>query len=287
MSGFRRPYFELRLGPRKLCLGLETKIMGVLNVTPDSFSDGGRTLDPELAERQALRMEAEGADLIDVGGESSRPGSKPVSSREEIRRIRPVFKRLAKKIKIPLSVDTTKYDVASAALDEGAVLVNDIRALGGDKRLAKLIARRKAGVVLMHMRGTPQTMQKNTATGDVLKDVASALKKAIRFALDSGIEASRIVADPGFGFGKTAEQNARMLFNLDTFHRLKVPLLAGLSRKSFIGFFSGVNDPNGRLYGSLAAASAAVERGVHILRVHDVAAHRQAGLVLDGGRALR
>ena len=287
MSGFPRPRFDLRLGPRKLCLGLETKIMGVLNVTPDSFSDGGRTLDPALAERRALRMEAEGAHLIDIGGESSRPGSKPVSSREEIRRIRPVFKRLSKKIKIPLSVDTYKYDVAAAALDEGAVLVNDIRALRGNKRLAKLIARNKAGVVLMHMRGTPATMQKDTFYRDVLRDVTAALKKAIRFALDSGIEASRILADPGFGFGKTAEQNIRMLFNLDTFHRLKVPVLAGLSRKSFIGFFSGVNDPSNRLCGSLAAASAAVERGVHVLRVHDVAAHRQASLVLDKGLALR
>lgn len=260
--------------------------MGILNVTPDSFSDGGRFFDPALACKRALRMEIEGAHIIDIGGESSRPGSKPVSSREEIRRIRPVFKRLAKKIKTPLSIDTYKYDVASMALDEGASLVNDIRALGADRRMAKLIARQKAGVVLMHMRGTPQTMQQKTAYRDVVHNVSAYLKGAIGRALQAGIGASSIVADPGFGFGKTPEQNARLLFHFDFFQKLKIPLLAGLSRKSFIGAFSGVHDPGDRLYGSLAAAALAVERGAHILRVHDVAPHRQAALFLDRGLAL-
>lgn len=286
MSGYTRPRFELQLADRKLHLGIETKIMGVLNVTPDSFSDGGRFLDPALAEQRALCMEAEGAHLIDIGGESSRPGSKPVSDREEIRRVSPVLKRLSKRIQIPVSIDTYKYDVASAALDEGAVLVNDTRALGGDKRMAKLIAKRKAGVVLMHMRGIPESMQKNPSYKDVLKEISAYLKKAVRHARDAGIEASRILADPGFGFGKTAEQNAQMLFNFDCFHKLNVPLVAGLSRKSFIGSFSGINDPVDRLYGSLAAAAAAIERGAHVLRVHDVAAHRQASLVMDKGRTL-
>lgn len=281
MSGYLRPRFELRLADRKLHLGIETKIMGVLNVTPDSFSDGGQFLDPAIAEQRAFRMEAEGAHLIDIGGESSRPGSKAVSSREEIRRVRPVLKRLSKRIQIPLSIDTYKYDVAAAALDEGAVLVNDIRALNADKRMAKLIAKHKAGVVLMHMRGTPDSMQKNTSYKEPLKEISAYLKKAVRHALDSGIEISRILIDPGFGFGKTAAQNVQMLFNFDSFHKLNVPLLAGLSRKSFIGSFSGVNDPADRLYGSLAAAVAAIERGVHVLRVHDVAAHRQASLVID------
>ena len=283
MSGFLRPRFDLRLGETKLCLGPETKLMGILNVTPDSFSDGGRYSAPDLAERRALVMEAEGAHLIDIGGESSRPGSKPVSTREEIRRIRPVFKRLSKKIKLPLSVDTYKYDVAAAALDEGAVLVNDIRALSGDKRLAKLIARRKAGVALMHMRGTPQNMQKNTSYKDVLKEVRDALKRSVEKALEAGIEASRILVDPGFGFGKTPGQNTEMLFNLQFFQKLKMPLLVGLSRKSFIGFFSGVSDPADRLYGSIAAAAAAIDRGAHVLRVHDILAHRQAALVADQG----
>ncbi len=257
--------------------------MGILNVTPDSFSDGGCFVTPALAERRALKMEAEGAHLIDIGGESSRPGSRPISAREEIRRIRPVFKRLSKKIKVPLSVDTYKYDVASAALDEGAVLVNDIHALGADKRLGKLIARQKAGVALMHLRGTPRTMQKDPSYENVLKEVRDHLKRAVEKALEAGIELSRILIDPGFGFGKTPGQNAEMLFNLQFFQKLKMPILVGLSRKSFIGFFSGVNDPSDRLYGSIAAAVAAMDRGAHILRVHDVLAHRQATLVADQG----
>lgn len=283
MSGSLRPRFDLRLGDLKLCLGLETKIMGVLNVTPDSFSDGGRFADPTLAERRALRMEAEGAHLIDIGGESSRPGAKSVTAREEVRRIRPVFRRLTKKIKTPLSVDTYKYDVASAALDEGAVLVNDITSLSGDKRLAKLIARQKAGVALMHMRGNPRTMQKNTSYKNVLKEVRDALRRSVEKALEAGIDASRILVDPGFGFGKTPTQNLEMLFGLQVFQKLKMPVLVGLSRKSFIGYFSGVSDPADRLYGSIAAAVAAINRGAHMLRVHDVLAHRQATLVADQG----
>ncbi len=283
MSGSLRPRFDLRLGESKLCLGPETKLMGVLNVTPDSFSDGGCFVTPALAERHALKMEAEGAHLIDIGGESSRPGSRPISTREEIRRIRPIFKRLSRKIKVPLSVDTYKYDVAAAALDEGAVLVNDIHALDADRRLAKLIARQKAGVVLMHMRGTPRTMQKNPSYKNVLKEVRDHLKRSVEKALEAGIDASRILVDPGFGFGKTPGQNAEILFNLQFFQRLKMPLLVGLSRKSFIGFFSGVSDPVDRLYGSISAAVAAIDRGAHILRVHDVLAHRQASLVADQG----
>ena len=280
----RRLRFDLRLGDQKLCLGLETKIMGVLNVTPDSFSDGGRYFDPGLAERRALKMEEEGAHIIDIGGESSRPGARPVSIQEEIRRIRPVFKRLSKKVKIPLSIDTYKYEVASVALDEGAVLVNDIRALGEDKRMAKLIARHKAGVALMHMKGAPETMQKNPSYKNILVEVMDFLKESVRKALDCGIDASRILVDPGFGFGKTSEQNGRMLFNLQFFQGIKMPILVGLSRKSFIGVFSGTTNTSNRLYGSIAAAVAAVDRGAHVLRVHDVAAHRQASRVMDRAR---
>ena len=283
LSGSPRPRFDLCLGDLKLRLGPETKLMGILNVTPDSFSDGGRFMDPALAERRALKMEEEGAHLIDIGGESSRPGSRPVSACEEIRRIRPVLKRLSKKLKTPLSVDTYKYDVASAALDEGAVLVNDISALGADKRLAKLIARQNAGVALMHMRGSPRTMQKDPSYKNVLKEVADHLRRSIEKALEAGIEASRILVDPGFGFGKTPRQNAQMLFNLRFLQKLKMPILVGLSRKSFIGYFSGVSDPSDRLYGSIAAAVVAIRGGAHVLRVHDVLAHRQASLVADQG----
>ena len=235
MSEFRRSPFNFYAGGAKLCLGHETKIMGVLNVTPDSFSDGGCFLDPGRAEAQALRMEEEGAHLIDIGGESSRPGSKPVSVREEIQRVRPVLRRLSRKLKVPLSVDTYKYEVAQMALAEGASIINDIFALRDNPRLAKLIARHKAGVILMHMRGNPETMQNETPTLDVLREIAAYLKKAIRLALDAGISKQRMVIDPGFGFGKSIEQNLEILSGLDFFAKLNCPVLVGLSRKSFIG----------------------------------------------------
>ncbi|MGH7197373.1 MAG: dihydropteroate synthase [Candidatus Omnitrophota bacterium] len=280
MSGFRRAPFNCDLGGRTVCLGRETKIMGVLNVTPDSFSDGGLFRDPGRAAEQALRMEREGAHLLDVGGESSRPGARPVTAKEEIRRIRPVLKRLSRKIKIPVSVDTYKYEVAHAALDEGAVLVNDIRALRANPRLAKLIGRYKAGVALMHMRGMPQTMQKRPAYRHLLKEIREYLQKAVGLALEAGIPRNRILIDPGFGFGKTTGQNLEILGRLESFARLKVPVLVGLSRKSFIGNVLGV--PVGeRLYGSLAAAAVAIQRGAHILRVHDVKAHRDLATLVD------
>lgn len=280
MSEFRRPPFNCDLGGRQICLGCETKIMGVLNVTPDSFSDGGSFLDPGRAAEQALRFEREGAHFVDVGGESSRPGARPVSAKEEIRRIRPVLKRLSQKIKIPVSVDTYKVDVARAALDEGVVLVNDIRALRANRKLAKLIARYRAGVVLMHMRGTPQTMQKRPAYTNLLKEIRDHLKKAVNFALESGIPKNRIIIDPGFGFGKTTGQNLEILSSLRSFAQLKLPVLAGLSRKSFIGNVLGV--PVGeRLYGSLGAAAVAIRQGAHILRVHDVKAHRDLAALVD------
>ena len=280
LSGSQRPLFNYTLGGAYLCLGRETKIMGVLNVTPDSFSDGGIFQDPDLAVRQALKMEREGAHIIDVGGESSRPGSRPVSAKEEIRRIKPVLKRLSKKIKIPISVDTHKHEVAHAALDEGVQVVNDIYALRGDNRLAKLIARYKAGVVLMHMQGDPATMQRAPRYRDLIKDIARVLKQAIHSALEAGIDRSSIAIDPGFGFGKTVEQNLEILSHLGDFSQLKYPLLVGLSRKSFIGS-PATNAPAGRLYGSLGAAAVAIHRGAHILRVHDVLAHKELATMVD------
>ena len=279
-SASPRPPFELQIRGACLCLGRETKIMGVLNVTPDSFSDGGIFKEPAQAEKQALRMQDEGAHLIDIGGESSRPGGAPISVKEEIRRVRPVLKRLSRKIKIPLSIDTYKYEVAWAALDEGVSLVNDIYALNADKRLAKLIARYKAGVVLMHMRGTPETMQKNLAYSDLVAEVSVFLKRAAVKAVEAGISPRNILLDPGFGFGKSVAQNCELLARLDSFKKLGFPLLTGLSRKSFIGSLLEAPAPD-RLYGSLGAAAAAVERGAHVLRVHDVLAHRQLCAALD------
>lgn len=254
--------------------------MGVLNVTPDSFSDGGRYLDPGLAEARALRMEREGAHIIDIGGESTRPGSLAVTVREETRRVLPVIKRLAKRLRIPISIDTWKRDVAVAALDEGAAIVNDVRALSADRRLAKDIARRGAGVVLMHMRGTPETMQRDTTYRRLVPEIVSYLRSAVRRALDAGIARANIAVDPGFGFGKSREQNFELLARLAEFSALKLPLLVGLSRKSFIGAATG-RDTDGRLYGSLAAASAAIFGGAHVLRVHDVLAHAEVASVLD------
>lgn len=275
-----RPVYNLKIADHTVCLGLKTKLMGVLNVTPDSFSDGGLHLNAQKACAAALRMQSEGADFIDVGGESTRPDAKPVSVREELRRVLPVLKLLSQKIQVPVSVDTYKYEVGSAALDHGTLIINDIKGLCNNRRLAKKIARYKAGVVLMHMRGAPQTMQSMTQYKNLLKDVIQSLKKSVHFALDAGIAADSIVVDPGFGFAKQYEQNFQMLNELAAFHSLKKPVLVGLSRKSFIGRALGL-PVNNRLYGSLGAAAAAVVRGAHILRVHDVAPHRELVDVLD------
>ena len=271
-------------GAFRLCLGRQTKLMGVLNVTPDSFSDGGRYLDPALAEERALAMQDEGADILDIGGESSRPGAGAVPAAEEMRRILPVLKRLSKKIKIPVSVDTSKHDVALAALDHGAQIVNDITALG-DRRMGKTLARYGASVVLMHMQGTPRTMQKAPSYRDVAKDVAAFLKEAVRRALDAGLPRSRVMVDPGFGFGKTVEHNLELLARLDVLRVLKQPVLAGLSRKSFLGHVLGIPAQE-RLTASVAAGAVAIERGAHVLRVHDVTPHRQMVVLVDRARAL-
>ncbi len=275
-----RPLCEFVAGEARFYLGNETKIMGVLNVTPDSFSDGGSFLDPGRAQAAALRMRDEGALFLDIGGESSRPGARSISWREETRRILPVLRRLVGKIGIPISVDTHKAEVASAALDEGASIINDIHGLRSGKKLARLLARKKASVILMHMRGTPRSMQKNPSYRNVVREVMAGLEKSVRLAREAGIERSRIMIDPGFGFGKTIEHNFEMLSHLDQFVRLGYPVLVGLSRKSFLG--SVLSLPVGRrLYASLAAASCAIERGAHVLRVHEVSPHRHAAAITD------
>jgi len=263
-----------------MALGAETKIMGILNVTPDSFSDAKKFLDPGRAAAHAFRMEREGAHFLDIGAESSRPGARPVSAREEIRRLRPVLKRLSGKTRIPISVDTYKYDVASMALEEGASIINDIYGLRADKRLSRLIAREKAGVVLMHMQGEPGTMQKNPVYRDVIGEILAVLKGSVDAALASGIARSAIVIDPGFGFGKTVEQNLEILRCLEGFSALRLPVLAGMSRKSFLGKILGSDDRD-RLYGSLGAAAAAIAGGAHLLRVHEVLPHRHLAVMMD------
>ena len=275
----RRP-FRLELPRRTLDLGSRTLVMGILNVTPDSFSDGGRYFDAERAVARALEMEAEGADIIDVGGESSRPGAAPVAADEEVARVVPIVEALAGQLSIPISVDTTRAATARAALDAGAEIVNDISALRFDPDLARVAADARAGLVLMHMRGTPATMQALAPSGDILADVERDLLAALGAAADGGVEKGRILLDPGIGFGKTADQNVELLSRLDRVARLDRPVLVGTSRKSFLGRLTG-RAASDRVAASLASATAAVLRGAHVVRVHDVAATVDAVRVAD------
>jgi dihydropteroate synthase len=253
--------------------------MGILNVTPDSFSDGGQffTLDNALA--HAEQMIAEGADIIDVGGESTRPGGEPVSTEEEIKRVVPVIEALAKRVKTPISVDTTKSEVARAALDAGAAIVNDISALRFDFYVADAAARAGAGLVLMHSRGTPATMHRMPPAADIMQEVTSSLRASINMAERRGVKHESIVIDPGIGFGKTHEQNLELIAKLDQLIAAfpDLPILIGTSRKSFIGRIladeSGTPaPPEDRLHGTMATITAAILGGAHIVRVHDVKA---------------
>ena len=250
-------------------------IMGILNVTPDSFSDGGRFLSPDAAVERALAMEKEGADIIDVGGESARPGADPVPVEEELRRVLPVLERLRGKLRIPISIDTTKAEVAEAALRAGASIVNDISALRFDPAMAPLVAKFGAGLVLMHMLGTPKTMQQAPHYEDVVTEVRDFLAERAQYAQSQGIPREAIAVDPGIGFGKTVEHNLELLRRLPELVELGFPVLVGPSRKSFIGAILGLGVEE-RLEGTLAACAVAVVRGADILRVHDVKEVRRA-----------
>jgi len=269
-SGTGRPAFPLAWGPGGLDTGGRPLVMAVLNVTPDSFYDGGRWVDPAAAVERGLQMLDDGADMVDVGGESTRPGSHPVDSSEELERVVPVIEALHRRVPQALiSVDTNKAEVADAALDAGAAVINDISGLTFDPSMAALAARRDAGLVLMHIRRRPAEMQRDPAYADVVEDVAAFLTDALSRALAAGVDEERIALDPGIGFGKTLEHNLALINRLDRLHRLGRPVLAGLSRKSFIGALLG-NEPGARLAGSLGAAVAAAVHGAHLLRVHDV-----------------
>ena len=289
---FRRKHFRLRLRSRTLLLGERTLVMGVLNVTPDSFSDGGAYLDSEAAVARALQLERDGADILDVGGESTRPGATPISAEEELRRILPVIEILRGKLRIPMSVDTQKAEVAEAALAAGAEILNDISALRVDPRLAKVAARARAPMILMHMRGTPRTMQRGPFARDVIRDVMAGLREAVARARRAGLAKSQILLDPGIGFGKTHEQNFEILARLPEFARLGCPLVVGTSRKSFLGkALARPGDPDlpagERLLGTAATVTASILGGAHIVRVHDVAEMarvvRVADAILDAG----
>lgn len=244
-------------------------VMGVLNVTPDSFSDGGRFLEPSVAVDHALTMVAEGASLIDVGGESSRPGAEPVGVSEELRRVIPVMEALARAIAVPLSVDTTKAEVARQAVRSGASIINDISALRSDPAMRRVAAESGAGVILMHRQGVPKTMQRAPEYADVVREVKDFLISSLCEATKSGIEPERILLDPGIGFGKNLQQNLTLLAELGSLAEIGRPLCVGVSRKSFIGTVTDAALPD-RLPGSLAAAVVAMMHGAGLLRVHDV-----------------
>jgi dihydropteroate synthase len=257
--------------------------MGVLNITPDSFYDGGRRLVREQAIADGVEMAAAGADIIDIGGESTRPGARRVSEQEELERVLPVVRGLRQAVSIPISIDTYKANVARAMLDAGADIVNDISALRFDGGMAALVAEEKVPVVLMHMQGTPQTMQMDPHYGDVVQEVKDFLAAQVRFAEESGIAPESIIIDPGIGFGKRIEHNLCLLNRLSELSSLGYPLLVGASRKAFIGKILDVTADE-RMEGSLAAAVAAVLAGTNIIRAHDVKETRRALSVADAIR---
>src|SRR5229473_871387 len=282
----KRKKFRLRLGSQTLVLGERTLVMGVLNVTPDSFSDGGKFFDPERAVQQALAIEQAGADLLDIGGESTRPGSTGVSAKEELARVLPVLQALRGRIKIPVAIDTQKSEVAEAALDAGAQIINDISGLKSDPRIAEGAARRRGvPLILMHMRGEPRTMQAGPFARDVMKDVVQGLRRSVAIARKAGVAKSQIILDPGIGFGKSFAQNYELLQKLPQLAMLGYPLLVGTSRKGFLGATLARDGkpapPEERIWGTAATVTASILNGAHIVRVHDVAEMVQVARVAD------
>jgi dihydropteroate synthase len=278
-------------GNRTLPIGERTLIMGVLNVTPDSFSDGNQFLNFDKAIAHAEQMIAEGSDIIDVGGESTRPGGEPVTAEAEIERVVPVIQEIVKRSNIPISIDTTKSEVARAALDAGAAIVNDISALRFDFHVADEAAKAGAGLVLMHSRGTPATMHKLPPVPDIIDEVTRSLNSSIKMAERRGVKRESIVVDPGIGFGKSQEQNVELIAKVDQLVKAfpDFPLLIGTSRKSFIGRILAAENGEpapvtARLHGTLASITAAILKGAHIIRVHDVNAAKDAIRVTDALR---
>jgi len=254
--------------------------MGILNLTPDSFSGDGIHGDVGRAVEQAEKMIGEGADIIDVGGESTRPGAAAVGIEEETKRVIPVVEKLSKVVNVPISIDTRKSEVAREALDKGASIINDITGLESDAVMAKLAARYSAKVIIMHIKGEPQTMQENPVYSDLIGEITERLETLIKNAEDSGVRRENIIIDPGIGFGKTFEHNLEILQSLSRFKSLGRPILVGPSRKSFIGDILGV-EPRQRIFGTAAAAAIAIKNGADIVRVHDVREMKQVAMVVD------
>lgn len=275
-----RPVVTLNIKGEKLLLGKETILMGILNVTPDSFSDGGEFFDRERAIERGIEMEEEGASIIDVGGESSRPGAESVPEEEERKRVIPVIKELRKKVKCLISVDTYKASIAEEAIDNGADIVNDISGLRFDPEMVNVLKRKNVPVIIMHMKGTPKTMQINPYYENVIEEIKDFFKERLEYLVKNDIDPERAILDPGIGFGKRQEDNEKIIANLDRFQELNRPLLLGISRKSFIGNILNL-PPKERLEGSISSGIIGIFNGAHILRVHDVKEFFRAVRVAD------
>lgn len=283
----QRKNFRLRLPSRTLVLGERTLVMGVLNVTPDSFSDGGKFLDAERAVPRALEIEREGADILDIGGESTRPGSEAISADEQLARILPVLKKIRGRLKIPISIDTQSAAVACAAIEAGAQLINDISALRHDPQMAALAKSAGVPVILMHMRGEPRTMQHGPFARDVMRDIADGFRHALHRAERAGLERSKILLDPGIGFGKNYKQNFEVLARLPELSKFGCPIVIGTSRKRFIGAALGNLPSEERRWGTAATVTASILGGAHIIRVHDVKEMAQVAKLTDRVLAAR
>ena len=270
LSGrFLSPARIIKLGRKTVDLGRRTYVMGILNVTPDSFSDGGRFLEPSAALDHAIAMAEEGADFIDIGAESTRPGSRSVPAKEQMARLLPVLRAVRKKVRVPVSVDTTSATIAQVALREGADIVNDVSALAGDKRMSAVVARAEVPCILMHMKGRPRTMQENPEYSDLMAEVTGFLAAALERGEAAGIGRAQMLVDPGIGFGKTVAHNLEILRRLAELESLGAPIVVGPSRKRFIGAVSD-SPPGERLEGTIAACVLAAANGANVLRVHDV-----------------
>jgi dihydropteroate synthase len=281
LDNYLRSDYKIDCRGKVLDLGLRTHLMGVLNATPDSFSDGGRYIDPEKALAHAREMAAEGADIIDIGGESTRPGAAPLPEEEELRRIIPLIELLSAELAVPISVDTYKSSVARKALEAGAAIVNDISGLRFSPDMAKVAAASGAAVIIMHIKGTPRDMQRDPVYTDVVGEVMAYLEEGIELAVNAGVDPGKILIDPGIGFGKTLEHNLTILDRLDEFRILGRPIVLGTSRKKFIGTVLDLPVPEQRVEGTAATVALGIERGARVVRVHDVARMKQVARMTD------
>lgn len=275
-----RKEYSLQIKDKNYTLGQRTWLMGILNVTPDSFSDGGLYYNKQNAVKRGLQLIEEGADILDIGGESTRPGSDPITVEEEKKRVLPVLSEIRKHTDSFISVDTTKSEVLKSALDHGADILNDISGMRFDPKILKLASEKDIPVVIMHMKGTPKNMQKKPRYENVIEEIKSFLKKRVETALKTGIKKNKIIIDPGIGFGKRLKDNLKIIGNLSSFNELDLPILIGVSRKSFIGNLLNVS-PDQRIEGTIASSLVSILQGAHILRSHDIASLKKAIIVTE------